>query len=154
GVPAAGQPAYANTAGYAQPTPPVAGYPAGAGTAGGFATGGAPTPGGPGAAGAPGGPGAAGAPRPPRTPARHSGQALPPEQSTAQIASRRPQEGSGEAPTNPDDYAPATEPPPLQSPGLRVKRGTEAGVPLYSQLATAPGSGIPELRLDLHAWDE
>lgn len=49
-----------------------------------------------------------------------------------------------------DDYAPAKEPT-GQAPGfgLRVRRGTESGVPLYSQVA---GQGIPELRLDLWAY--
>jgi general secretion pathway protein B len=71
-----------------------------------------------------------------------------------QTGSRGVQGGSGESAANPDDYAPATEPGQSQGPGLHVRRGTEEGVPLYSQLATAPGSGIPELRLDLHAWDQ
>ncbi len=72
----------------------------------------------------------------------------------AQGASRTAQEGAGEQGGNPDDYAPATEGP--QSPGLgfHVRRGTEEGVPLYSQVATAPGSGIPELRLDMWAYDQ
>ena len=35
--------------------------------------------------------------------------------------------------------------------GFHVRRGTEEGVPLYSQVASTPG--IPELRLDLHAYD-
>jgi general secretion pathway protein B len=77
-----------------------------------------------------------------------------PDSASAQTGPRAVQEGSGEAPSNPDDYAPATEPAPSQSPGLRVKRGTEAGVPLYSQIANGPGSGLPDLRLDMHAWDE
>lgn len=53
--------------------------------------------------------------------------------------------------TRPDDYAPAAESPPPGGPG-RVKRGTDAGVPLYQQLATAPNSQLPQLRLDLHAY--
>ena len=54
---------------------------------------------------------------------------------------------------NPDDYAPAAEAPPeTASPSGRVKRGTEDGVPLYQQLATAPGAQLPQLRLDLHAY--
>jgi hypothetical protein len=35
-----------------------------------------------------------------------------------------------------------------------VKRGTEAGVPLYQQVAGTPGSQLPQLRLDLHAYAE
>jgi general secretion pathway protein B len=54
---------------------------------------------------------------------------------------------------SPDDYAPAADTPPPGSPG-RVKRGTDAGVPLYQQLATAPNSQLPQLRLDLHAYAE
>jgi general secretion pathway protein B len=67
---------------------------------------------------------------------------------------RTAQEGAGEQGGNPDDYAPATEP--RQSPGLgfHVRRGTEEGVPLYSQVATASGSTLPELRLDMWAYDQ
>ncbi|HYL01168.1 MAG TPA: general secretion pathway protein GspB [Steroidobacteraceae bacterium] len=61
--------------------------------------------------------------------------------------------GAGEPPPNPDDLAPAAEPPPPGGLG-RVKRGTDAGVPLYQQLAAAPGSQLPQLRLDLHAYAE
>ncbi len=78
----------------------------------------------------------------------------PPDSATAQTGARGAQEAPGDAPANPDDYAPATEPTPSQAPGLRVRRGTESGVPLYSQITNGPGSGLPELRLDLHAWDE
>jgi general secretion pathway protein B len=55
--------------------------------------------------------------------------------------------------TSPDDYAPAAEARPPGNSG-RVKRGTESGVPLYQQLATAPNSQLPQLRLDLHAYAE
>lgn len=59
---------------------------------------------------------------------------------------------AAEPPPNPDDFAPAAEP---SSGSLgRVKRGTDAGVPLYQQLATAAGSQVPQLRLDLHAYAE
>ena len=58
-----------------------------------------------------------------------------------------------EPPPNADDLAPATEPPPAGSLG-RVRRGTDAGVPLYQQLTAAPGSQLPQLRLDLHAYAE
>src|SRR5690349_6870873 len=66
-------------------------------------------------------------------------------------------DAAGEAPaaasSNPDDFAPAAEPP--ASGGLRrVKRATDAGVPLYQQLAATPGSRVPQLRLDLHAYAE
>jgi hypothetical protein len=58
-----------------------------------------------------------------------------------------------ESPSNPDDFAAAVEPPASGSRG-RVKRGTEAGVPLYQQVAGTPGSQLPQLRLDLHAYAE
>jgi general secretion pathway protein B len=54
---------------------------------------------------------------------------------------------------NPDDYEPAAEQPPAVSLS-HVKRGTDAGVPLYQQLAGAPGAQLPQLRLDLHAYSE
>jgi general secretion pathway protein B len=51
----------------------------------------------------------------------------------------------------PEDYAPATEPIPSAL-GGHVRRGTESGVPLYQDAATAAGTSIPQLRLDLHAY--
>jgi general secretion pathway protein B len=54
---------------------------------------------------------------------------------------------------NSADLEPAAEPPRSGSMG-RVKRGTDAGVPLYQQLAATPGSQVPQLRLDLHAYAE
>lgn len=56
-------------------------------------------------------------------------------------------------PPNPDDLAPAAEPRASGTLGT-VKRGTDAGVPLYQQLAAMPGSQLPQLRLDLHAYAE
>ena len=54
---------------------------------------------------------------------------------------------------NPEDYAPAAEPaaaPPL---GNRVRHATADGVPLYQEaVAAAPGTRIPQLRLDLHVF--
>ena len=84
------------------------------------------------------------------TPALHgvvtpSGPAAPAEAAAAATTT--------EAPPNPDDLAPAAEPPPSGSLG-RVRRGTDAGVPLYQQLAATPGSQLPQLRLDLHAYAE
>jgi general secretion pathway protein B len=64
-----------------------------------------------------------------------------------------PPEASAEPGSNPDDFAPAAEPPPSGSLG-RVKRGTDAGVPLYQQLIATPGTQLPQLRLDLHAYAE
>lgn len=60
---------------------------------------------------------------------------------------------ASEPPSNPDDLAPAAEPPPSGVLG-RVRRGTDAGVPLYQELAATPGSQLPQLRLDLHAYAE
>jgi general secretion pathway protein B len=60
---------------------------------------------------------------------------------------------AAEPPPNSADLEPAAEPPPSANLG-RVKRGTDAGVPLYQQLAATPGSQVPQLRLDLHAYAE
>ncbi|GAC1457028.1 MAG: hypothetical protein PVSMB6_15280 [Steroidobacteraceae bacterium] len=51
----------------------------------------------------------------------------------------------------PEDYAPAAEP---AAPALggHVRRGTGSGMPLYQDAAVTPGAGIPQLRLDLHAY--
>jgi general secretion pathway protein B len=56
----------------------------------------------------------------------------------------------GESP-NPDDYAPAADPPPSSSFGNPVTRTTASGLPLYRDPALA-SAHIPELRLDLHAY--
>lgn len=61
-------------------------------------------------------------------------------------------DATAEPASNPDDFAPAAEPPPSGGLG-RVKRGT-TGVPLYQQLAATPGTQLPQLRLDLHAYAE
>jgi general secretion pathway protein B len=52
---------------------------------------------------------------------------------------------------NPDDYAPAQDPGPAPL-GGRVQRGTASGVTLYQDAATAAGTQIPQLRLDLHVF--
>ena len=62
-------------------------------------------------------------------------------------------DAAAEPASNPDDFAPAAEPAPSAGLG-RVKRATDAGVPLYQQLAATPGSRLPQLRLDLHAYAE
>ena len=62
-------------------------------------------------------------------------------------------DATAEPASNPDDFAPAAEPPPSGGLG-RVKRGTNAGVPLYQQLAATPGTQLPQLRLDLLAYAE
>jgi len=53
---------------------------------------------------------------------------------------------------NPDDYAPATEPPHAQGPAGHVKVGTSSGYVLYQDAAVVPGANIPALRLDLHVY--
>jgi general secretion pathway protein B len=55
---------------------------------------------------------------------------------------------------NPDDYAPAQDEAPAPSGQFngRVRRGTDAGVPLYQDAAATPGTQIPQLRLDLHVF--
>ncbi|HLY52020.1 MAG TPA: general secretion pathway protein GspB [Steroidobacteraceae bacterium] len=76
------------------------------------------------------------------------------------IAAAPARNGAGPS-LNPDDYAPAAEAAPRTGPAAgatgaagSVKSGTEAGVPLYQQLAAAPGVQLPQLRLDLHAYAE
>jgi len=51
----------------------------------------------------------------------------------------------------PEDFAPASEPA-GSALGGHVRRGTGAGVPLYQDAAATPGTQIPQLRLDLHAY--
>jgi general secretion pathway protein B len=53
---------------------------------------------------------------------------------------------------NPDDYAPAAEPGIVPGFGNHVTHGTENGLPLYQDAALAPGTHLPELRLDLHVF--
>jgi general secretion pathway protein B len=60
-------------------------------------------------------------------------------------------EGTGEK-LNPDDYAPAADPGPIQGFGNHVARNTASGVPLYQDAIVAPGANIPDLRLDLHVF--
>jgi general secretion pathway protein B len=55
--------------------------------------------------------------------------------------------------TNPDDYEPATEPSSAQLPETpHVTRGTVGGLPTYDEMASRPGNGLPDLRLDLHVY--
>ncbi len=51
---------------------------------------------------------------------------------------------------NPDDYAPAADPPPAAPFPNRVTRNTTSGVPLYQDAAL--NSHLPNLRLDLHVY--
>jgi general secretion pathway protein B len=89
------------------------------------------------------------------TPPAHSATTPPaptPAEGTAASGAAEPN-SAAEPASNPDDFAPAAEPPPSAGLG-RVKRGTDAGVPLYMQLAATPGTQLPQLRLDLHAYAE
>ena len=52
---------------------------------------------------------------------------------------------------NPEDYAPAEDSASTR-PANHVQRGTAAGVPLYQDAASTPGTRIPQLRLDLHVF--
>lgn len=61
-----------------------------------------------------------------------------------------PKPTAAEAAQDSEDYAPAAEPQ-VRGSG-RVQQGTDAGVPLYQEVATAPGNQVPQLRLDLHAY--
>jgi general secretion pathway protein B len=76
-----------------------------------------------------------------------------PAQASPDTGDELPPAGSAGAGVSPDDYAPAAETPPPGN-SARVKRATEAGVPLYQQLAAAPNSQVPQLHLDLHAYAE
>lgn len=87
------------------------------------------------------------APTPAPAPAAAAAPAPPPAAARSAAA-----DATAEPASNPDDFAPAAEPPPSGGLG-RVKRGT-AGVPLYQQLAATPGTQLPQLRLDLHAYAE
>ena len=59
---------------------------------------------------------------------------------------------SGTAPesTNPDDYAPAADPPAMPGFANRVTRTTSTGVPLYQDAALT--THLPNLHLDLHVF--
>jgi len=59
---------------------------------------------------------------------------------------------SGGEKLNPDDYAPAADPGPAAPFANHVTRATSAGVPLYRDASAAPGTNIPQLRLDLHVF--
>ena len=55
--------------------------------------------------------------------------------------------GPASADTNPADFAPAAQPP-----GPTTQR-SGANLPLYEDLAAAPGVSLPPLHLDLHVYD-
>jgi general secretion pathway protein B len=61
-------------------------------------------------------------------------------------------DASGTAPesTNPDDYAPAADPPAMPGFANRVTRTTSTGVPLYQDAALT--THLPNLHLDLHVF--
>jgi len=59
-------------------------------------------------------------------------------------------EESGRESYNPDDYAPAREPPPPGANAGSVSRGTESGLPTYEEVAGR--MQLPPLHLDLHSY--
>jgi general secretion pathway protein B len=63
---------------------------------------------------------------------------------------------AADAGANGDDDTPAVDAPPRPAPSLSgsVERATDAGLPTYQDAAAAPGAGIPELKLDVHAFDD
>jgi general secretion pathway protein B len=83
----------------------------------------------------------------------HGALAAPPTPAAPAASAESTAAAATEPPPSADDLAPAAEPPPAGSLG-RVRRGTDSGVPLYQQLTAAPGSQLPQLRLDLHAYAE
>ncbi len=128
----------------------------------------APAPSGPAPPAASTGPGATTPPQPtvaaqappaPSIPAAATPAASTPAASTPAAAGPvpagvepQPAPAAGAAQVDPDDYAPAREPSQSSGVSFHVRRATESGVPLYSEAGTAPGSGVPQLRLDLHAY--
>ncbi len=58
-----------------------------------------------------------------------------------------------EATLNSDDYEPAINPNAGMHPGSQPNVITGAGpLPTYDDLASSPGSGLPQLRLDMHVY--
>lgn len=51
---------------------------------------------------------------------------------------------------NPSDFAPAVQPAPA---GTGSGARAAGGLPLYAQIAAAPGNTLPRLHLDLHVYD-
>jgi general secretion pathway protein B len=78
----------------------------------------------------------------------------PPPSAGAAAPPAAPAAAGGAEEQNPEDYAPAEEPPAPApgSLGSRVRRGTASGVPLYQDAVTTPGTQLPQLRLDLHVY--
>ncbi len=68
-----------------------------------------------------------------------------------------PPAAAGAAATNPDDLAPAVEPPKgsaVPDSGGVVVRESQSGLPSYQDAAAVPGANIPPLQLDLHVYSE
>jgi len=82
--------------------------------------------------------------------------ALAPVAAAPAAAAPGPAQGAASVPAagepNPEDYAPAEEPPSGGPLGGHVRRGTASGVPLYQDATAAPGTQLPQLRLDLHVF--
>jgi general secretion pathway protein B len=87
---------------------------------------------------------------PPATGAPAPEAAAPP----AAANSSTPAAAGSADPQNPADFAPATEANGALSLNNHVHRGTSAGVPLYQDAMATPGTELPQLRLDLHAYAE
>ena len=84
------------------------------------------------------------------SPPLSAASAAQPDEATAQPplpADAAAGPGPASTDTNPADFAPAAQPP-----GPATQRG-DAGLPLYEDLATAPGVSLPPLHLDLHVYD-
>lgn len=85
-------------------------------------------------------------------------QVAEPEPPAPAVARSTPQPAASDEPViEDDDYEEpelvASDPEPVApARPSRVLRGTGLGIPTYEQLAGAPGSALPELRLDLHVF--
>jgi len=88
---------------------------------------------------------------PPTQPGAPTGAPAPYAQQPANTMSATNEPGGAPADsTNPDDYAPAADPPPMQGFANRVTRTTSTGVPLYQEVAVT--NHLPNLHLDLHVF--
>lgn len=84
------------------------------------------------------------------SPAVASAAAATPMSASAAVPSQQP--AQAESPSaggaTPSDYAPAIEP------AGAASQGAGGGLPLYQQVASAPGTDLPALHLDLHVFSE
>ena len=150
-----GQP-YGGPQGAGQGYPPAQGYPPGypAGYGGQPPYPGANGNGQPGVGGPPGTVPVSGSP-PGGPVGQTAGMTAPPGQGSgpgATGAANSASEVSAQGDSNPDDYAPAADPSPAAPFHNHVTQATSAGVPLYRDAQTLPGTSIPQLSLDLHVF--